>query len=250
MRLSRPKGPDLDVNLQKIYGPSARSASEFVCVEVKDMLLLKSNFAIAGARAAQRLRREESGATAVEFGFVIVPFFMLLFGVMAAGLFFFTSFSLENAVWAASRDLRTGVYQTNAAGSRYFGKTGDALKDEFKKAICERAAGFVNTGCANDVRILVASYSSATSASDSNLDSIPAPQCRDTANGKPNALRTETDTRAGFSAGSQGSVVLVTACYAYKLGGSFPFLKFGNMGNGRHLIQASAAFQSEPYATN
>jgi Flp pilus assembly protein TadG len=204
----------------------------------------------AGVRAAHRVRRETSGATAVEFGFVIFPFMMLLFAIMSAGLFFFTSFSLENAIWSASRDLRTGIFQTNAAGSRYFGKTGDALKDEFKKAICEKATSFVNSSCSSDVRVLVASYSSATSAADANLDSIPAPQCRDTANGNPNSLRTETDVRSSFSAGSQGSVVLVTVCYVYKLGGSFPFLKFGNLGNGTHLMQASAAFQTEPYSTN
>jgi Flp pilus assembly protein TadG len=202
----------------------------------------------SGKRAAFRLRHDTSGAAAVEFGFVVIPFLMLLFGIMSAGLFFFTSFSIENAVWTASRDLRTGIYQTTAAGSRYAGKTGDALKDEFKKAVCERAPGFVNAHCTADVRILVASYAGATSNADSNLDSIPAPQCRDTANGNPNALRTETDTRGTFNAGSQGSVVLVTVCYAYKLGGAFPFLKFGNMGNGTQLIQSSAAFQSEPYA--
>jgi Flp pilus assembly protein TadG len=209
---------------------------------------ITSSILSVGRYASTRFRRDDHGTTAIEFGFVAFPFFMLLFGILSAGLYFFTSFSLENAVWTASRDMRTGVFQTAASGSRYAGKTGDALKDEFKKAICEKAATYVNTSCTADVRVLVASYSSATTAADANLDSIPPPQCRDTANGNPNSLRTETDVKAAFNAGGQGSVVLVTTCYVYKLGGAFPFLKFGNMGNGTHLIQASAAFQSEPYS--
>jgi Flp pilus assembly protein TadG len=52
-------------------------------------------------RAGGRLkvwRSDTAGVTAVEFAMVAVPFLMLLFGIITVGLFFFTTFSLENAV--------------------------------------------------------------------------------------------------------------------------------------------------------
>ena len=51
--------------------------------------------------------RDERGFTAVEFAMVAMPFLMLLFGTIAVGLYFFTTFTLENAVEkAAHRILR------------------------------------------------------------------------------------------------------------------------------------------------
>ena len=58
--------------------------------------------------------------------------FAMLFGIMGVCQMFFWMFTMENAVWSASRDLRTGLYQTTAANSRYAGLTGDTLKTEFK----------------------------------------------------------------------------------------------------------------------
>jgi Flp pilus assembly protein TadG len=194
-------------------------------------------------RAFEQFKHDAEGVTAIEFGLVALPFLMLLFGIMAVGLFFFTQFSLENAVWAASRDLRTGVYQTNASGSRYFGLTSELAKDEFKKSICDRTPSYVSANCTSDIRVLVQSYTGATSNTASTAP-ITKPNCLAT----PSTLVSNTDAKASFSTGSQSSVVLVTVCYAYRLGGLMPFLKFGSMGGGVHLIQASAAFQSEPYS--
>jgi Flp pilus assembly protein TadG len=194
-------------------------------------------------RAIERFRRDTDGVTAVEFGLVALPFFMMLFGIMAVGLFYFTQYSLENAVWAASRDLRTGIFQSAAAGSRYAGKTGDALKDEFKAAVCERTPSYVKSNCNSDVRIIIQAYANATNNT-ANPTPISKPACLANAT----TLVTEANAKAASDAGGAGAVVLVTACYAYRLGGLMPFLKFGNMGNGTHLMQASSAFQSEPYS--
>ena len=80
-------------------------------------------------RRLKLIRRNDDGATAIEFAIVSMPFLALLFGIMSVSLVFFWIFTMENAVWAASRDLRTGVFQTQAVGSRYAGLTGDALKN-------------------------------------------------------------------------------------------------------------------------
>ena len=188
-------------------------------------------------RARQRilsLRRNKDGATAVEFGLIALPFFAMLFGIMGVCQIFFWMFTLENAVWTASRDMRTGVFQTAASGSRYAGLTGDPLKTEFKKAICEKAVNY--TDCMGHSSVLV--------QSNSNFASITQPNCRDNSNG----LVSDANAMAAFSAGATSSVVLVTLCHSWSFGAKLAFLPMANtLSDGSVLIQTSAAFRTEPY---
>jgi Flp pilus assembly protein TadG len=180
-----------------------------------------------------RLRRDEDGATAVEFALIAVPFFMLLLGTLGVCQLFFWIFTAENAVWTASRDMRTGAFQTSAAGSPYAGKTGDLLKTEFKNQICKLTIN--KADCVANSVVLVQS---------TNLGgTINDPQCTTSTN----ALVADTDAMAAFSSGAQSSVVMVTLCYAWGFGGKLPFLPLPKMSNGAYLIQASAVFETEPY---
>ena len=166
--------------------------------------------------------RDERGFTAVEFAMVAMPFLMLLFGTIGVGLFFFTTFSLENAVEKASRQIRTGQAQTS-------GKT----TSQFKQDVCDLAPSFVD--CAGNLRVNVvssASFSGAASAMGSCTDSggslIPDP----------------ADSAVP---GGAGEVVLVTVCYEWELAKAIPFLELGDMGSGSRLIRASTTFRTEPY---
>jgi Flp pilus assembly protein TadG len=181
-----------------------------------------------------KLRRNEDGATAVELGLIAFPFFAMMFGIMGVCHIFFWMFTLENALWSASRDMRTGAFQTASLGSRYAGKTGDALKTEFKKAICEKAVNY--TECM--------SYSSILVQSNTGFGNLAQPNCRTASNG----LVSDADAMAAFNAGAQSSVVLVTLCHSWRLGAKLPFLPMTNkLSDGGLLIQASAAFRTEPY---
>lgn len=180
------------------------------------------------------LRRNEDGATAVELGIIAFPFFAMLFGIMGVCHMFFWMFTLENAVWSASRDMRTGAFQTTSLGSRYAGLTGDALKTEFKKAICEKAVNYGDC----------MSYSSILVQSNTGFGNLQQPNCRTASNG----LVSDTDAMAAFNAGAQSAVVLVTLCHSWRLGAKLPFLPVTNkLSDGGLLIQASAAFRTEPY---
>lgn len=184
-------------------------------------------------RLGVRLRRDEDGATAVEFGLIALPFFMLLLGILGVCQMFFWIFTSENAVWTASRDMRTGAYQTAAAGSPYAGLSGDALKTAFRSQICKQTVNF--NDCFNNSVVLVQS---------TNLGgTINAPQCTTASN----ALVASADAMAAFSAGAQSSVVMVTLCYAWAFGGKLPFLPVAKLSNGAYLIEASAVFETEPY---
>ena len=72
---------------------------------------------------------------------------------------------------------------------------------------------------------------------------MTAPNCRD---GGGNLI-SNTDANLIWNAGGASSVVLVTACYSWELGGKLPFLNIGNLPDGSFLVQASYAFRTEPY---
>ena len=171
---------------------------------------------------SRRYRRDESGFTAVEFALVAMPFLMLLFGTIAVGLFFFTTFSLENAIEKASRQIRTGQAQLAAKTTA-----------QFKADVCALAPGFVD--CANNLRINVVSNSTFTGAAGS------IGSCTDSGG----ALIPEPT--AAPVPGAASDVVLVTVCYEWEMTKVIPFLELGNMAGGTRLIQASTTVRAEPY---
>ena len=62
-----------------------------------------------------RLRRDESGATAVEMALIAAPFFAILFAIVQIGFRFFVAEALDTAVAEGARRIMTGQVQGNAA---------------------------------------------------------------------------------------------------------------------------------------
>jgi Flp pilus assembly protein TadG len=183
----------------------------------------------SAADLLRRLRRDESGVTAIEFGIVAMPFLLLLFGIMSVCLFFFANFSIENATWQAARAIRTGQMQQKLGV--YAGTTTDAdRRDAFKKALCAKAPTFLD--CESKAVVIVQSNAS--------FGGIAEPACA--TNGT-----LVNQSSATFDTGGASSVVLVTVCYPWEFGGKLPFFKIGNLSDGSLLMQASVAFRTEPY---
>lgn len=172
-------------------------------------------------RRARELGKDTSGTTAIEFAMVGIPFLMLLFGIISVGLYFFTTFTLENAVEEAARLIRTGQAQES-------GMTAAQFKDE----ICTRVPRFVD--CNGKLRVNVQKFT--------GFGSITATSCTDTGGNLIDPAST------AFQPGASGDIVLVTVCYEWELGGKMPYLRLGNMSNGSALIQAATTFKTEPYA--
>ena len=166
--------------------------------------------------------RREDGVTALEFAMVAPWFLMLLFGIMAVGLFFFTTFTLENAVEQAARLIRTG--QAQAAGM---------TAEQFKSKVCENAPQYVD--CTSKMRVSV--------VSGADPGTLTTPSCVDAGG----ALAPPASS--AYTPGGSGVYVLVTVCYEWELAGNIPFLHLGDMGNGSALIQATTAFKTEPYGS-
>jgi Flp pilus assembly protein TadG len=174
------------------------------------------------SRFGSRLRDDEKGFTAVEFAIVAMPFLMLLFGTITVGLYFFVTFSLENAVEQGARLIRTGQAQTSNP---------PMTTTQFKTVVCNNAPSFID--CVGKLRVNVVSASA--------FSSLSAPGCTDTSgNLVPDAAESNVP-------GAAGDAVLVTVCYEWTLAGSLPFLKLGKMANGAALIQAATTFRTEPY---
>lgn len=70
---------------------------------------------IAGVIARQRRQGDQEGAAAVEFALVSVMLFMILFGIIQYGFFFFQLSSAHSAVAAAARQVELGDISNCAA---------------------------------------------------------------------------------------------------------------------------------------
>lgn len=168
-----------------------------------------------------RWRADARGVTAIEFGMVAMPFLMMLFGIIGVGLYFFTTFTLENAVEQASRLLRTG--QAQVAGY---------TAAQFKAKVCEFVPGHID--CDGKVKVNVLSFADTTNVTPDSL-----PSCL-TGGG---ALSAATQ----YSTPGASEVVLVWVCYEWELANKIPFLHLGDMAGGSRLIQATTVFRAEPY---
>lgn len=177
----------------------------------------------------QLFGRDRRGTTAIEFGFVITPFLMLLFGVMGVGLFYFTETVLDQALQTASRQIRTGESHQLAGGELTVGN--------FRKEICSRSGGLID--CAK-LSIIIDNKNSWT-----ELKALPS--CTDNKSVVVGSSYQDTDN-VSSGAGGRSKVVVIVTCYPWTMAVNFPFLQLGNVNDGSaRLIQSATIFESEPY---
>jgi len=165
-----------------------------------------------------RLRRDPSGATAVEFAMIAAPFFFLLFAMIEVAAVFFTGSVLENAVLESARQIRTGQAQTS-------GMTATGFKTE----VCNRIAV---VGDCDRLEVDVQVFPNFGSVDQTN----PIQQDGSIASGG-----------FGFDPGRPGDIVLVRVYYRWSLmtpnfGGAL-----SNMSGNQRLITASTVFRNEPF---
>jgi Flp pilus assembly protein TadG len=160
----------------------------------------------------------QRGATMIEFTLIIVPFFVLLFGILEVGLVFWGAFELENATDDTARLVRTGQAQT-----------GSFDEARLKQEICKRVSLLVN--CTAKLRLDVQSF-------DSFSQMTP-----------PDPLDGDGNLKGSFdySLGGPQQVVLFTAFYEWPLLNFMSTMSLSNMATGNRLLRASAAFRNEPF---
>ncbi|HHI81944.1 MAG TPA: pilus assembly protein [Rhizobiales bacterium] len=160
-----------------------------------------------------RLRKDESGATAVEFALVATPFFALLMALFEVGMIFWTGSLLDNAVADAARLIRTGQAQA-----------GGFSKSKFRTAICAKMFMIDCNKLVIDVRKFP------------DFNSVTTPSLVKGSNLKPGS----------FALGTGGEIVLVRVFYKWSL--LAPYLTLmNNMGSDSRLLASAQLFRNEPF---
>jgi len=181
------------------------------------------------ARLLAKFRRADSGATAVEFALVALPFFYVLGCICETGLMLFTEYVIQNSVQEAARMVRTG--QVTAGDGTLL-----MTADEFKTKVCEQVSIIVD--CNGYVSVYV------NNADDfSNLTSAMA---------NPLDVGKQPDGSAYvpvFSPGGELKAATVIATYDWDF--AFPFMEFlGNVSGGSaRRLYGLAIFRNEPFGT-
>lgn len=189
--------------------------------------LLRSTSALAG-----RLRRDEKGATAVEFSVVAVPFIGILMAIFQTGLVLFTSESLEAAVADASRAIMTGQVQDGSIST---------VTDFRDKMLCAPLAprrrvlpGYI------DCTQLIIDVQQSTSFATSNTSRTFYNN-----NGPTN-----------FNPGGAGCVVVVRVAYPLPI--LFPIITSSGVntagqisqgGGMKYMLTSTTMFRNEPFST-
>jgi Flp pilus assembly protein TadG len=171
----------------------------------------------------RRFARAERGVTAVEFGLISLPLLLMTFGILEIALVFMVSAALDTATEQASRQIRTGEFQTSAAKAQA----------DFKNLVCSRMS-WLSSQCAANLWIDVQTF-----ATFNGLANAPP---IDAATFKPPA-------GLCFSPGLPTDIVLVRANFVWSLltPGLNAALENMGGGSGKRLITSTTAFRNEPY---
>ena len=167
----------------------------------------------------RRFGRNEDGVTAVEFGFVAVPFVALMFAILETAIIFFAGQALETAVGDTARLIRTG--QAHEDGM---------TETEFRTEVCQRV--FQLFDCAGGLSVDVRTYATF----DSIQLGVPVDE-------DGNLVTDDFD----FLIGEAGDIVVVRTLYEWPVLVSMLGNNLGTLGNGKHVISATAVFKNEPF---
>jgi Flp pilus assembly protein TadG len=170
--------------------------------------------------AARRLTVAREGSTAVEFGLIALPFFVILIAIFQVAIVLLAQHELETAVEKVSRGLLTG--KTLQA---------QTTRADFVTSVCDNLPAFFT--CAK----LMVDLQSAGSLSAANAT---APALTYDASGNvSNAWQ--------FNLGASGGVMVLRVMYQFPVLPGLMDFKLANLANGSRLLMASAVFQSEAF---
>jgi Flp pilus assembly protein TadG len=171
-------------------------------------------------RAAANFARQEGGATAVEFGFVALPFLALTFAILQTALIFLAGQTLEAAVANAARLIMTGQAQTAGYSQA-----------DFKTQVCTQLSVTSMINCSIGVYVDVKSYTAFSQVSTAQ----PITN---------NQLNTSNMT---YSPGGPGDIVVVSLYYQWPVYISLLGDNLSNLSGSQRLLVATSAFRNEPY---
>jgi Flp pilus assembly protein TadG len=174
-----------------------------------------------GRLSFRRLHKDGRGATMIEFALLMLPFFILIFGIFDVGLLIWGGLELDNATSEAARLVRTGQAQSDNYDA-----------NRLKQEVCARVSLLFD--CQTKLRLDVRTFADFTS--------MNAPQ--------PLTPQGTFQDNYSFQMGGPDQIVLMSTYYEWPLLDMVSSMSLSNMASGNRLLQASAAFQNEPYPVN
>jgi Flp pilus assembly protein TadG len=175
------------------------------------------NFVTFLACGLNRLRRDRSGASAIDFA-IMAPVFMIgMFGILEIAMMFFGAQVLETATQDTARLIMTGQVKSTTV-----------TKDAFKGMVCDKVKLLLNC---NNLYVDAQAYSSMSEPTfDSPIE-----------NGK-------FVNNTKFITGKQGDIVVVRTFYAWPvyLTGLLGYDQ-SNLEGGKRLLSGSTAIRNEPW---
>ena len=179
-------------------------------------------------RRMRRYLKNREGTAAIEFAILAIPFFMLLFAILELAIVFFINSTLNHSVSEASRQIRTGNFQSCGT------------KEKFKELVCANMQGLGN--CEKRLRIDVVTDNSFNTIT---LPAPPAPPDPDPSDPTAEDIQNGEWTNTVASA-----PVIVRGLYYHKLVLPTQLTRLENIsGKGIRLLGATTAFKNEPFPT-
>src|SRR5690606_17181838 len=99
----------------------------------------------------RRFARNKQGTTAIEFGLVAVPFFMITVGIAEIAMMGLAQTNLDYATTEAGREIRTGRAQL-----------GGVSAEEAKLEVCQNFGRFMTLDCDSNLFVDVRRYDAFT----------------------------------------------------------------------------------------
>ncbi len=168
-------------------------------------------------RRKTSLIRDEKGVTAVEFGILAFPFFLVLAAIAETALVILVSQTLDNAVDDAVRLIRTG--QAQHAGF---------TANDFRAKICKESINLLNC---DKIKIYVREISSFNDANP--IDPLDSDG--------------DWDVAEIYDDGVGSSIIIAEAYYKWPMLTSFVSLNMFNAGEGYRLLGSARVWRNEPF---
>lgn len=170
---------------------------------------------IKSLKKVHHFKKDAEGVVAVEFAYVGLPFFLLLFGILEISLVFAAEINLSHATFDTARKVRTG-------------QSGIDTLAKFKEDICEKIIFVPN--CVSELKVEVKAYNDFASINTSY-------SLNDDGSLEDNFV---------FETIQPGGIATVRTFIEWDLFAKIPDLGLGNLPNNNRLVQGFTAFRREP----
>lgn len=170
----------------------------------------------------KRFARARKGTAAVEFSIVVIPFFLLTFGLAEVSMLGFAQTSLDFAVSETARQIRTGQAQLNGV-----------TEGQIRARLCTEMSKFIIVTCDGNLFLDVDTYPSFAAVG------------ADTAN--PIDGGNFNTAGMGYQPGAASDIVVVRAYYRWEIMTPVFEPVFQNVSGGERILMSTMMFRNEPF---